>query len=224
MVESTHPLPMQYFKHGWWWSHYICKTCKRTSLKNKYISVLHAIVFIQITSIYDWVPRRFNEPINSLSWFSLTSMAILSATSRKTMNLDVLCFGSVVPEVQLLYIYIIFIGCSQLALLSVSWMHNTRHQWSIFYHQLCQPQKLSPQFSSTSSSSKHWAMPLQWNASLFADEMSARQPENHKALEWSSDPKRKKQRSDVVSYDVCEPTNSKNNLFVDPRFHKHIRS
>ena len=143
---------------------------------------------------------------------------------EKTMNLDVLCFGSVVPEVQLLYIYIIFIGCSQLALLSVSWMHNTRHQWSIFYHQLCQPQKLSPQFSSTSSSSKHWAMPLQWNASLFADEMSARQPENHKALEWSSDPKRKKQRSDVVSYDVCEPTNSKNNLFVDPRFHKHIRS
>lgn len=107
MVESTHPLPMQYFKHGWWWSHYICKTCKRTSLKNKYISVLHAIVFIQITSIYDWVPRRFNEPINSLSWFSLTSMAILSATSRKTMNLDVLCFGSVVPEVQLLYIYIL---------------------------------------------------------------------------------------------------------------------
>ena len=119
-------------------------------------------------------------------------MAILSATSRKTMNLDVLCFGSVVPEVQLLYIYIIFIGCSQLALLAVSWMHNTRHQWSIFYHQLCQPQKLSPQFSSTSSSSKHRAMPLQWNASLFADEMSARQPENHKALEWSSDPKRKK--------------------------------
>lgn len=213
---------MQYFKHAWWWLHYICKTCKITSLKSKSISVLHAIVLIQITSIYDWVPRRFNEPINSLSWFSLTSMAILSATSRKTMNLDVLCFGSVVSEVQLLYyLYRMLATCVTFSTL------NAEHPApvnSIFYHQLCQPQKLSPQFSSTSSSSKHWAMPSQWNASLFADEMSARQPENHKALEWSSDPKRKKQRSNVVSYDVCEPTNSKNNLVVHPRFHKHIRS